>query len=117
MDGAVAGLRGDELVERIPSNALDVVVVLGDLADDVAVLDIDDASDKVGASDSQSLAVGTPGHVVELLLCGTAHELDSPEFFLELTFAIEGGSDVAKAGFAAVAGHPEEDVAVVARGG
>ncbi|KAI3485455.1 hypothetical protein L1887_51198 [Cichorium endivia] len=117
VDGAVAALRGDEFVERVPGDALDVVVVFRDFADDVAVLDVYDARHKVGAADGERLAVGAPSHVVELLLGGTAHELDAPELLFELRLAFEVGGDVAEAGFAAVAGHPEEHVAVVAGGG
>lgn len=113
MDGAVAALRCDELVERIPGNALYVVIVLRNFANDVAILDIDDARDKVGATYSQRFAVGTPCHVVEFLLGGTTHQFDSPKLFLKLTFAFEGRG-ITEARFAAVTGDPEENVAVIA---
>lgn len=113
MHGTVAALRCDELVQRIPGDTLDIVIVFRDLTNDVAILDVDDARNEVGSSHSQRLAVGTPSHVVEFLLCGTAHKLDSPELLLKLTFAFEVGCDVAKARLAAVARHPEQDVAII----
>ncbi len=113
---AVAALSSDELVERIPGNALDVVIVLRDLSNDMTVLDIDDAGDEIGSTHGQRLAVGAPSHVIEFLLCGTAHELDSPKLLLELTLAFERRGDVAEARLVAVARHPEEHVTVIAGG-
>lgn len=117
VNASVTALSCDEFVERIPGNALDVVVMFRDLANDVTVLDVDDTRDEIGAADSQRLAIGTPGHIVEFLLRGTAHEFDSPELLFELALAFESSGDVAEARFAAVAWDPKEDIAVITSGG
>lgn len=91
--GAVRGLGGDELVERIPCHALDVVVMLCDLADQCAcgsrlsvkhlhqdpplhrraagpaihtTCSVVDASNIVHAANDEIVAVWGPGKVVDL---------------------------------------------------
>nr|POE77785.1 hypothetical protein CFP56_09428 [Quercus suber] len=107
--GAVGGLGGDVLVQGIPGDALDVVVVLGDLADDAAVAGAVDAGDVVHAAGDEELSVGGPGQVVDLGAARrTTHGLDAP--VLEIVGVI-----LAQAGLhgGIVRGGPQQDIAIV----
>lgn len=139
---AIAALRSDEFTEWVPRNALNVVVVLRDLANHGAcaeravgrvslasftmpffllpprllrtISSVQDARDKVGAANDKGVAAGRPCHVVDLGRGRTRHCAEPPMLLGEICISVvvEG---CAKRGRRAVRGYPEKNHAVVTR--
>lgn len=111
VDRAVRGLGNDVFIEGIPSHALDVVVMFGDLSNTGSCLGVVDAGNVVHAAGDEEDAVRRPGKVVDLGPHRPAHVLDPPCLLIFEAFFKIGVCCVV------FGGHPEEDVAVVAGAG
>lgn len=82
MNGSIGRLRSDILVQRIPGNALDIVTVLGDLANQRSCLSIIDSRYVIHAANDEVDAIGRPGQVINLGTARTTHMLGSPRLLV-----------------------------------
>ena len=67
MNGAITALRCYKLVHRIPGNALDVMIMLGEFAYARPVCDTENTRRVVCATGDHILARRAPGKVVDLV--------------------------------------------------
>lgn len=106
---SIGRLGRNVLVQGVPADALDVMAVLSNLADQSPRAGIVDASNVVHTADDEVYGVGGPGQIVDLSAAGPTHMLGPPRLLvLELVRA--------KVVRGCVAGYPEYHVAVVAGG-
>lgn len=128
MHRSIGGLGSNELVERIPGHALDIVTVLGNLPDHDAwmcledgwvaalgkgctCLGVVDAGNVVHATCDEELAVGRPSKVIDFRAHGPAHVLHSPSLFIFWSVVTQ------LLHWRMIGRNPEQDHAIVAGGG
>lgn len=78
MHRTIGRLCCDVLVQRIPSDALDVVAMFGDLAHKRARRGVVDARNVVHAANDEESGIGGPGKIVDFRAERPAHVLCSP---------------------------------------
>jgi hypothetical protein len=105
--GSIGRLGCDVFVHGIPCHALNVVVVLGDLAYNASSLSVVYAGNVVHTSCDEEDAVWRPGKVVNLRAYRPAHGLDPPCLLVfETLFEVVRGL--------VLSWNPQQDVAIVA---
>ncbi len=85
--GAIATLRGNKLVQWIPTNTLDVMAVLDNLTDAIPIF-VKDSGNVVHGTSDEILSVRRPREVVDFTIAdGAAGPLNTPALLLFLVLS------------------------------
>lgn len=98
VDGAVRRLGRDKFVQRVPGDALDIMAVLGDLADKGSCSRIIDTCNIIHATDNKEGSIGGPGEVVYLCSGRSTHVLRPPCFLILEAIGAKTGREMVLGG-------------------